>query len=70
MASYVKRVNIRVEAWAQADGNYRFQASNYIEADKPWFAPGGVFRSQAERAQRDQFLRIRNRTIPEMARVL
>lgn len=71
MAGYLTKAQIRLEVWATGQPDtYRIQASNYVEAEKPWFAPGGVFRSEAEKAQTEQFRKIRDRSLPEVAKTL
>lgn len=68
MADYIRRVNIRIEILAGAvPGEYRLRASNLIQVDKPWFLPGGTFRSRAEKAHREQFVKVRDRMVAQIA---
>lgn len=68
MASYLRKLDVAIETWPMSDkGGYLVRLTNTVHIDKPWYAPGGVFKNEAEQAAKEQFIKIMGDIMPQIS---
>ena len=66
---YLKRLDSRLEVLsANSVTDHPAQVSFYAEVEKPWYAPEGMFLDEIQKRVPDQFAKVRDRLVSDLAK--
>lgn len=67
MAKYLKKVDLLIESVPAGKGGYYYRISASVAAERPFYAPEGTFKNEAEKMMRKQYRDSRAQWAPAIA---